>query len=67
MYGTWFTMEWLKVFRGPLWCVGAEIGIIPRDGSEFDYISYSDPDPYNVQVDENLAIFDDTFQEGLNV
>lgn len=67
MYGTWFTVEWIKVYRDNFWCIGAEVGVIPREGSELEYMSYSDPDPYDVVVDTNLAIFDDTFQEGLDV
>lgn len=65
MFGNWFEVEWRKVLRTDFWCAGTEIGIIPREGHEFEYVSYSDPDPYDAAMDRDLAIFDDTFQEGL--
>ena len=60
---SWFAAGFTKVIRGPFEISGLQVGILPRQGTEFEYISVSEAETIPAP-DQKLAIFDDRFNSG---
>jgi hypothetical protein len=60
---SWFVAGFQKVIRGDFDIAGLQVGILPREGAEFEYVSVSGAETLPTP-DQELAIFDDRFNEG---
>lgn len=59
----WFMAGIQKVIRGEFDISGIQVGYMPREGTEFEYISVADAETIPTP-DAALAIFDDRFNSG---
>lgn len=62
---SWFMPGFRKVIRSAFDVEGMHVGILPREGRNFEYVSVTESEPIP-SIDEGLAIFDDRFNGGFD-